>query len=81
MTLYQFNQLDEAEQLEAIWGGSLLDERADEQHKILLYQIDCFYVEAYYRKDHGELVRFRSFSSTDQLEPYTGKIDISGLTG
>jgi hypothetical protein len=37
--------LDEAEQREAIRDGELIGDREEAEHKILLYQIDAFYVE------------------------------------
>lgn len=37
MTLYQFLQLGEAEQAEAIWDGVFIDDREDEKPRILLY--------------------------------------------
>jgi len=79
MTLYQFNALDEMEQEEAVWSGTHIGERFDEVHNILLYHIDSFYVEVFYYREHNELVRFRSFSSTEQLLPYLGKINIDEL--
>lgn len=79
MTLYQFNMLDEMEQAEAVWDGQFVADREDEEHKILLYQIDAFYVEVYYHKDYNVIRRFRSFSSTDQLWPYLEKIDITAF--
>lgn len=45
MTLYQFLAMDEMEQQEAIWEGVHIADREDEEHRILLYQIDSFYVE------------------------------------
>ena len=77
MTLYEFNQLDEMEQAEAVWDGVFIGDREDAEHKILLYQIDSFYVEVYYHKEYNVIRRFRSFSSTDQLQPYLEKIKIS----
>ena len=76
MTLYEFNMLDEMEQAEAIWDAVCIDGRDDQEHKILLYQIDKFYVEVYYHKEYNVIRRFRSFESTDQLEPYLKKIDL-----
>jgi len=81
MTLYQFNALEEMEQAEAVWSGTHVGDRQDEQHNILLYQIDGFYVEVYYHREHNEIVRFRSFSSTEQLLPYLGEINIDELIG
>jgi hypothetical protein len=78
MTLYEFNALDEMEQAEAVWEGVFIADRQDNEHRILLYQIDSFYVEAYYHIEHNVLRRFRSFSSTTQLEPYLNQIDLTG---
>jgi len=79
MTLYEFNQLDEMEQAEAVWSGTHIGERFDEVHSILLYQIDGFYVEAYYHREYNVLKRFRSFSSVTQLEPYLEEMSLKGL--
>ncbi len=77
MTLYQFNDLDEMEQAEAVWDAVFVADREDEEHKILLYQIDSFYVEVYYHSEYNVIRRFRSFSSTDQLQPYLDKIKLN----
>ena len=79
MTLYQFNALDEMEQAEAVWSGVHIGERRDEEHNILLYQIDSFYVEVYFNRELNVIRKFRSFSSTDQLGPYLDSIDIKQL--
>ena len=71
--------LDEMEQIEAIWAGEFIGDRSDEEHNILLYQVDSFYVEVYYHREYNTIRRFRSFSSTTQLEPYLNQIDISRL--
>lgn len=79
MTLYQFNALDEMEQAEAVWSGTHIGERQNGEYSILLYQVDSFYVEAYYHRAHNELTRFRSFSNPDQLAPYLNQININKL--
>jgi hypothetical protein len=71
-----FIALDEAEQAEAIWEGVLIGDREDEEHKILLYQIDAFYVEVYYHKEYNVIRKFRPFSSTNPLEPYLKDIQL-----
>ncbi|MEO7834804.1 MAG: hypothetical protein ABIR50_05755 [Ginsengibacter sp.] len=78
MTLYEFKQLDETEQMEAVWDAVFVADREDREHRILLYQIDAFYVEVYYNKEYNDIRRFRSLSSTDQLQPYLDKIDLNG---
>ncbi len=79
MTLYQFNALDEMEQMEAIWNAVKLTEREDETFLYNSYQIDNFYIEEHIHKEYGVRRAFKSFSSTDSelLKPYLEKIDIS----
>ena len=79
MTLCEFNAMDRSGQAEAVWNGVHILARHDEQHSILLYQIDSFYVEVYYHRKHNKIERFRSFSNTDQLQPYLNLIDINEL--
>jgi hypothetical protein len=38
------------EQTETIWDDVFIADREGEEHKILLYQIDAFYVEVYHHK-------------------------------
>ncbi len=45
MTLYDFIALDEMEQAEAVWNGVFIADRKDQEHRILLYQVNSFYVE------------------------------------
>lgn len=78
MTLNEFDQLDEMEQAEAIWEGVFIDTRKDNEHNILLYQIDAFYVEVYYHNELNVIRRLRSFKSTTELEPYLRKINLDG---
>lgn len=75
MTLYQFNQLDEMEQQEAIWEAAYLADRIEGEYYIKLYQIDAFYVETYRHIEHNVIVKYRSFASTDEpLKPYLDQI-------
>lgn len=80
MTLYEFNALDESEQMEVIWEAPLIAERIDGDYKIKLYQVDSFYVETYKHIEHNVLKRIRCFSSTEQLQPYLNNINISKLS-
>ncbi len=77
MTLYQFNLLDEQEQIEAIWYKSVkLAEREDEEHFYNLYQIDSFYIEEKFIKPDKLRVAFKTFATTTLLEPYLDKMRI-----
>ncbi len=77
MTLYQFIAMDEMEQAQAIQEGTFIADRHDAEHRILLYQIDCFYVEVYYHSEYNVVRKYKPFASGDQLQPYLNKIDIS----
>lgn len=79
MTLYEFNALDELEQLQAVSNGSLLDFRKEGIYVINLYQLDGFYVEEYIHRETQSRHKYRSFSNTDQLDVYTRQIDIDNL--
>ena len=82
MTLYEFNMLDEMEQIEAIWANSSkLAERQDETFFFVPYQIDGFYIEEKVHKEYTVRHAFKTFSSTNSglLKPYLDNIDISQL--
>lgn len=80
MTLRQFNRLDEIKQIEVIWNnGALIAGRKENSYKILLYQIGIFYVEVYYHVVYNQVVKLKSFSDTDLLEPYLKTINLSLL--
>ena len=78
--MYQFNCLDEVRQIEVVWsGGVLIGARQDGVCKILLYQIDSFYVEVYYQYFRGKMTKLKSFTDTDLLDPYLTMINITAL--
>ena len=80
MTLYKFNVLTENEKTAIVWSkGDFVIERKENNFNILLYQVQSFYVEVFYSGNKNKISRLRSFSSTDQLKPYLGKIDVLEL--
>jgi hypothetical protein len=79
MTLFEFKCLDENEKQEAIFKGVHIAERADEEHWILLYQLDSLYVEVYYHQAKEVIVKYTPFKATERLSPYLRQIDISYL--
>ena len=80
MTLYQYNDLDEMEQHEAIWEhGVHIGERIEGEYKIILYQIFSFYVELFYHMEFNVLRRLRSFSNTECLDAYIRKFDLKDI--
>ena len=72
------------EQGETLWDkGVFISYRdaADGVYRLVLYQVDSFYVEAWYHKEHNSLHRFRTFKNVALLDPYMENmdIDIAGL--
>lgn len=45
MTLYQFNALDEGEQIELIWTLQAIASRQEGDLQVELYQVEDFYIE------------------------------------
>ena len=81
MTLYEFNALSEDEKAAVLWSkGDFVIERKDNNFSILLYQVQSFYVEVFYSGKENKISKLRSFSSTEQLEPYLNNIDILGIS-
>ena len=82
MNLLEFNKLDAINKFDTLCRcGELLGERLSQGAKVLLYQIDAFYVEVYYVTSLNKIDKMRSFSSTNLLKPYLEEIDISCLVG
>jgi hypothetical protein len=82
MKLLEFNKMDAINKFDTLCRcGELLGERIYQGAKILLYQIDAFYVEVYYVTSFNKIEKMRSFSSTNLLKPYLEEIDISYLVG
>jgi hypothetical protein len=80
MTLQQFNTLTQDKQYQSlIMNGVCLASRDIEEHCILLFQLNNFYVEIYFDKNCDEITYSRSFINTDELYPYLEKIDISAV--
>lgn len=68
MTIHPFTSLDEIEQLEAFWQGTLLGERFDGEYRIVCKQIEDFYVEFLML---GDLYKdMRAFKNPDLLQPF-----------
>jgi len=77
MTLYEFNFLSDDDKALEIWNGAFIADRIEASSRILLYQLYSFYVEVYYHTEQNKIQKFRSFSSTNQLDIYLARIDIS----
>lgn len=76
MTYNQFLQLDEAEQLEAIWAGEFIDQRLLNEYRISLYWLNGLYVEVYYNHIKNFIRKFEPLQTIDKevaLIAYTNR--------
>ncbi|MDB5199254.1 MAG: hypothetical protein JWO92_1217 [Chitinophagaceae bacterium] len=73
MTLKRFNELDEAEQFEALWNySSYISDRLDGEHRIALYKFPTFYVELYYHIEHNALKKLEAITIEELSAAYAG---------
>lgn len=78
ITLYEFNSLTKNEKVEVLCECAVyLGERPDAVFRIVLYQINNFYIEVKYDTLNNRIKEFQLFISTKLLEPYLKQIDIS----
>jgi hypothetical protein len=80
MKIEEFKYLEKETKKRLLFdNGVYLASRQESEFIIELYQIDSFYVEAYFHESDQEIGYMRAFSSLDDLLPYLGKIDISNI--
>jgi hypothetical protein len=70
VTLCEFNLLDEKQQAEAVWSGARVAKRHDEEHEIVLFQIDGFFVEVFFNMTYDEIRKIEAIENIDQLLLY-----------
>jgi hypothetical protein len=80
MEVIDFKLLQKEAKKEVLFKkGVYLLSRVELLHEIDLYQIDSFYVEAFYPLGDTALQYLRAFSNTDELYPYFKFIDLATL--
>lgn len=81
MTLGDFRNMSEEKQREFfIKKAVLLGERKTAQYYILLFQLEGFYIEIFSSKKEREVTLIKTFTTTEELEPYLKALDISEIT-
>ena len=77
MTKYEFQLLPEQEQINILYQqGVYIGKRKESFSIILLYQLESFYVEVFYRKYRSHVKNLHCFESTELLDPYLEQIDV-----
>lgn len=80
MRVEQFILLDEYQQMELIWErGVILAERNANQFRLILYQVDEFYIEETRHLKWNIWYSYRCFTDVEQTQPYLNAIDISQI--
>jgi hypothetical protein len=80
MTLTKFNRLSlEEQQIAVLQEGVFLAERKDAPLRMMLYDMNSFYVEVFFLNRYNKVAWFNGFTSTDKLEPYLAHIDVSSV--
>jgi hypothetical protein len=71
ITFAAFNNLTLKQQLDLLcYEGIYLCSRQEPEFMIDLYQVDAYYIEAFYHRKTKKMISIRSFTSTDLLHPY-----------
>ncbi|MFN2457405.1 MAG: hypothetical protein ABR502_04315 [Chitinophagaceae bacterium] len=82
MKVREFGRFSESDREKVLSErGVLIGTREKKIFDIQLYQVDAFYVELFHHRHFNVPVKMKAFSSTDQLTPYFGKMDINNLVG
>ncbi|HUC82157.1 MAG TPA: hypothetical protein VMR70_14735 [Flavisolibacter sp.] len=76
MTLEEFNQLNYEGQLQATQKAVCIAGREENKFKVLLFQLNDFYIEVYYNARLHFISQLVPFRSTDYLQPYLEKIPV-----
>lgn len=77
MTLFEFKLLTHEDQLDLLYKeGAYIGKRRENGKIILLYQLDSFYVEVFYKKYRYFVSDVKCTDSISCLEPYLEQINI-----
>jgi hypothetical protein len=80
MTSFDFKLLDQVEQINLLHEeGVYIGKRKINYCCVLLYQLESFYVEVFYKKYRCSVSKIHCFSSTRLLDPYLEQIDVEHL--
>jgi hypothetical protein len=80
MTMVEFKQLELPEQIADLYEhGVYLGKRKEEELAVLLYQLDCFYVEVFYKTYRKDVLEIQVSESVLVLDPYLEQIDLEFL--
>lgn len=76
MTLREFQLQNDYSQAEKLMDAVCIAGRDEGEHKVLLYQLDAFYVEVFYHPRRNIITRYRGFENMDELDVYLDRNDL-----
>ena len=80
MRLSDFTCLSEKEKSALLYKhGVYIGKRRHGRTSVVLYQLEGFYAEVYYRSYRREIDRINCFSETAQLDPYLTEMNVEYL--
>jgi len=82
MNLNHFRLLAKKDQFALLsQQGVYVGKRKEDEITMVLYQLDTYYVEIFYRKYRQYVSDVRFFTSTDEIQSYLEQIDVQRLVG
>ena len=80
MKMHDFQLLPEQDQIDILYQFGIYIGKHKQAVSInLLYQLEGFYVEVFYRKYRSHVKHLHCFESTEFLDPYLEQIDVENL--
>lgn len=80
MTLNEFEILDDCAKIDLLYKAGVYSGKCRSGKSIvILYQLEGFYVEIFYKKYRCIISRLHCFTSTKFLNPYLQQIDVEHL--
>jgi len=79
MTLREFQLTDENKQAQKLLNAVCVAGRDEGEQKVLLYQLDSFYVEVYYHPRQNLITNYRGFDDIEELDPYLENMSLAGI--
>jgi hypothetical protein len=77
LSLKDFLQLDYEGKIQVTNHAVCIGGRSEQEHMVLLYQLNSFYIEVFYNKKFNYISAFKGFDDLELLDPYLEKINIS----
>jgi hypothetical protein len=79
MTMPEFDLLPYNEKIELLYRQGVYIGKHKGSVTRVLYQVDSFYVEIYYKKYRRIIDHLQCFTGTDRLNPYLWQINVEDI--